>query len=85
MNLPSDLECVYTFKVIRNTTNTKVFLNYHAICPCMSKISLINYFLERAFNVYSNLSLFNQNINLCININIYIIYIHIYYIYIHKY
>ena len=49
--LPSDIECVYSSKVFRTVTNINVFLNYHAICPYVGKICLINCFLNRAFNV----------------------------------
>ena len=66
--LPSDIECVYTTKVFRKITNTNVFLNYYAICLLIWKIGLINCYLNRAFNVCSNWSLFHQEISILKNI-----------------
>ena len=66
--LPSDIECVITSIVFRKMTNTNVFLNYYAICPWTWKIGLINCFLNRAFNVCSNWSLFHQRISIFKNI-----------------
>ena len=60
MHFPADIECVYTSKVFRKICNTNVLLNYYAICPWILKIGLIICFLDRAFNVCSNWSLFQQ-------------------------
>ena len=58
------MECVFTSKVSIEITNTNVFLNHYAICPWTLKIGLINCFLNRAFNVCSNWSLFHQEISI---------------------
>ena len=62
--LPSDIECKYTSKVFRKITNTNVFPNYQEICPWTWKIGLINCFLNTAFNVCSNWSIFHQEISI---------------------
>lgn len=49
--------------VYRKPTNTNVILNFHAICPWVWKIGLINCFLNRAFVVCSNWSLFHTEVS----------------------
>ena len=45
-------------------TNTNVSINYYAISPRTWKIGLIKCFINRAFNVCGNWSLFHQEMSI---------------------
>ena len=60
--LPIDRNSPSTSTVYRKPTNTNVILNYSAICPQKWKLGLITCFLNRAYVVCSNWSLFHDEV-----------------------